>query len=226
MKKVLGLALALVAVIALSACGGTSASTGKSSGAASAVTPFIAKAATTGGIASVSVDSDFPSAGEIPIDASYPCATSGTVTTTGTATWSGTDASNISLAINTTTTFNTCAGDDTRCTPALNYVLGGNITGNTSLSITGGSSVSFTIKETGTVNVSGFATFDCPIDLTMTITQTEAAALASDDTPSSILNLMTGTICGKDVKDIKTLIDSSNTVYCDGVKEIAATPAS
>ena len=162
MKKVLGLALSLVAVIALSACGG-GGSVGQSAGAASAVMPVLAKSIGTAGSNSIKVDTS--STGSFQYV--YACAP-GNATTNATYTVDSSGSTG-SISITTNSAFTACAGTDTRCTPALAYVLDGTITGTTNV-VVGNSTASWESAETGDIKVTGFATFDCPIDIKIDIT--------------------------------------------------------
>ena len=213
MKKVLGLALSLVAVIALSACGGGGASTGKSAGAASAVMPVLAKS--IGNVGSNSIKVDTQSTGSFQYV--YSCPTSGNATTNATYTVDSSGSTG-SISITTNSAFTACAGTDTRCTPALAYVLDGTIDGTTNV-VVGNSTASWEASETGDIKITGFASFDCPIDIKIDITDFTTLENATDKT---IFDLMTGTICGVSVSDIEKLINDTDANYCAGVKEIAA----
>jgi len=228
MKKVLVLTLSLVAIIALSACGGGATATkGQSSGAASAVTPMLAKSVSTGGTfaSMVNVDDTINTSGSIPEQTiTGVCKTSGNVTVSGSYNLSGsnTNLSNFDFTADLTAKFDNCSDTDPRC--SIPYVLNGSIDGHTSIVINAAATdFTYTVTEKGNVNVAltGYSTFDCGIDVALTMNATQMGTI-DNDTPSTILNLMTGTICGQDVKAIKTLIDSSDADYCKGVKEIAA----
>ncbi|MCX6112208.1 MAG: hypothetical protein NTY22_02845 [Proteobacteria bacterium] len=226
MKKVLGLALSLVVIIGLSACGGGSTATkGQSSGAASAVTPMLAKSVSTGGniVSMANINEAVNVSGSIP-ETPFACPTSGTVTVSGTYSVSGdtTNLAGFSIIVDTTAAFNSCDGTDTRCNLA--YLLTGSIAGHISTTVdANGTDYTFISTEKGTVNVAltGFSTFDCPVDLTLTITSADIVGF-DNETVDDVLSKMTGTICGQTVAEIKTLIDSSDAVYCAGVKEIAS----
>lgn len=219
MKKILVLGLSVVTVIVLSSCGGSgsSATSGQSAATAGAVAPVISSVM-SGATSSINVD-DVHVNTDLP-EITFPCETSGNVATTGTYSVTGNVADNATLVVDTTSTFNACTGTDARCN--IVYILGGSVTGTVNASLVG-SNLTYSSTEQGTINVSGFATFDCPVDITVTITSSDLTGWGAHTSVDDVLAKMTGTICGKTVAEIKTLYDSSDTVYCAGVQALATT---
>lgn len=224
MKKILTLSISLIAVIALSACGsGSSANANQSSAAASAITPVLSNAigGSGGGISSIGINESVTVNTSQAIDEfSFTCPTSGTASTTGTVDVDiNMETGAFSYTVDANTTFNNCAGTDTRC--AIDYVLGGTVNTKTVGSGTGTyTDLTFVTTQTGTVNVTGFVAFDCKIETSLTLTYADLIGL-DESTIDAVLGKMTGTICGQDVSAIETLIASDDTTYCNGVKEIA-----
>ncbi len=224
MKKVLVLSFSVLFVLA--SCGGSSATKGQSTGAASAVTPILAGAVsgTGGAIKSVTIDQAVPI--DSPIDFSFTCPTSGTAATTGTVTGSFDNASGaFNFNLNATTAFKDCSGTDKRCTPPLSYILNGSVTTTSASSGTASTTglpanFTFTVTQSGSINVTGFATFTCDINTTMTLTGADVAGLESESV-DGVLGKMTGTICGQDVSTIKAIIESDDATYCKTVEDIA-----
>lgn len=226
MKKTLVLSFAML--FTLAACGGGSSGTAaQSSGAASAVVPILSGAmgSASGSVKSVKIDQ---AGGDTTLPAiNFNCPTSGTVTSTGDANATvdsdpnSPTFGNFSFDITMATVFNTCAGTDTRCN--VSYTLGGtvNSTSTGSGNANDLATAVFTIKQSGTVNITGFAAFDCPIDTTLTMTFAEMEALTSTTAVDGVLSKMTGTICGQAVADIKKLIDSDDATYCKGLAAAA-----
>jgi hypothetical protein len=212
MKKIFGLALALSLSLALVACGGggTASTTSDAAVAAGVIAPAVVGSLAGG--ASLDVNETFSET----ITWSLSCGTSGAATTTGT--WTA-DTVTGTVAISTATTFNSCAGTDTRCN--INYVLGGTV--NSTADMTGLTSFDdkVNITQSGTVNVTGFATFDCAVDTVTSISLNEMA-LIDDSNLDAILAYMSGTICGKTIAEIKTLIDGDDATYCAGITDAAA----
>ena len=220
MKKVLVLSFSVLFVLA--SCGGSSATKGQSAGAATALTPILAGtvSGSGGAIKSVTVND------AVPINATtnftFTCPTSGTAVTTGAVTGSFDSTSGaFNFNLNSATAFTDCAGTENRCTPPLAYVLNGTV--NTASSSSGTSSstglpanFTFTITQSGSINVTGFATFTCDINTTLTLTGADVAGLESQKI-DGVLSKMTGTICGQDIATIKALIDSDDATYCTGV---------
>ncbi|MEI6079081.1 MAG: hypothetical protein WCQ53_00385 [bacterium] len=228
MKKILVLSISVLFVL-VSCGGGSTATKGQSSAAATAVSPALAKSISgvgAGAGASINVNEviDQTDVAIPEFDVSGFCST-GTIKTSGKYSVhvdvptdpSGTPTGN--FTIDATTTFAACAGTDTRCDIA--YVLDGSVASTANTVITG-TTASFEATNKGTVNVTGFSTFTCDIDTKITITDFAALDNANVD---DVLSLMTGTICGQTVAEIKALIDGTDAEYCAGVKEIAQTNA-
>ncbi|MFH1223997.1 MAG: hypothetical protein V1647_06625 [Pseudomonadota bacterium] len=212
MKKLLVLGVSAVVLVAIASCGGSgSTATDSQAGvAAGVVVPALASGASTASLATID------EAVTYPVDVTFHCDTSGDVTTTGNVEVDvGTETATINGTLESA--FNSCAGTDTRC--SIDYVLGGSVTSTTSASVSG-TDVQIAVTQAGTVNVTGFATFDCVIDTVTTISYDQLSTL-DDGTCSGILDYMTGTICGKTVAEIKTLIDGDDTTYCQTISDLA-----
>jgi len=219
MRKILALSLlvsSVAVVFTLVSCGGSgdTATESQASVAAGIVAPAITGA--VGGLSVATVDT--VESGTVPVDYTFPCPTSGAAVTEGNVSYDiDVESGLYTVTGDLVTTFNSCDGTDTRCD--IDYTLGGtvNSTTNTTVSST---TANVAVTQSGTVNVSGFATFDCTVDTTLSISYDELSAL-DDATALSILDYMTGTICGKTVAEIKTMIESTDAVYCADVLGLA-----
>lgn len=133
--------------------------------------------------------------------------TTGNVVTAGQLEYSLIDTT-VSGQLDLVSTFNACAGSYTGCGTAKAYIFNGAVTSSTQITATTVPTLTITqLVSTfdGTIELTGFATLSCVVDLSVTVDDaaTIAAIIASGGiVPADIINDWSGTICGQDYQTI------------------------